>query len=396
MEFPDPLKLHIDTFNPDLTAPRFGGTQHWWGEHAWKKPGGAELVQQGLDVAYWFGTVNSHPNDMLKRLFAILWHGGMMWRSKPKDRSWQPWAATEYPIASCLAHGGRLLIEYPSHLPVWDWLWGPREKKIERKAATHGILYFKDKDREIEQVGDQCWKHTYEIKTSPFTWDKGQGKHFGVNLAGGGAGEISPYSGNAIQADGRHGHLYMYHVLKRNRGFGAILVGAEDSAPLDCTSRTWGQFFGLATINLVSLPLTVTDVMTGGGIKRQPLSPGLRLTLPQGQTGAFHAFGVSGDYSFTGSEKFKKLGKKEKTVSGWNLWSKSKPAGPSFGRVPTGNDCIFVNPPDIIWEQLLENRLGFDKRDLGRYPPLPWWRRERNSRHRAGFSGEEMWAQLDT
>ena len=157
-----------------------------------------------------------------------------------------------------------------------------------------------------------------------------------------------------------------------------------------------GTIFGLATINLVSLPLTVTDVMTGGGIKRQPLSPGLRLTLPEGQTGAFYAFGVSGDYSFTGSEKFKKLGKKEKTVSGWNLWSQSKPAGLSFGRVPTGNDCIFVNPPYIIWEQLLENRLGFDKRDLGRYPPLPWWRRERNFRHRAGFSGEEMWAQLDT
>ena len=136
--------------------------------------------------------------------------------------------------------------------------------------------------------------------------------------------------------------------------------------------------------------------MTGGGIRRQPLSPGLRLTLPEGQTGAFYAFGVSGDYSFTGSEKFKKLGTKEKTVPGWNLWSQSKPADPSFGRVPTGNDCIFVSPPYIIWEQLLENRLGFDTRDLGRYPPLPWWRRERNFRHRAGFSGEEMRAQLDT
>ena len=374
MEYLNPPEVHADIFAPRPDAPMHKGPGHWLSAEAWRRPGGTEQVQQGLDTAYWFGTLMSDQTGLLNRLFSILWHGGMMWRSKPSDRAWRPWVDTQYPVASCLAHGGRLLIEFPGHLPVWDWLWGVNNRKISRHAATHGILYYVDKGRLAERVGDFAWKHTFEIKTSPFRpfQDKGQGGHFGVNLAGGGAGLVSPYTGNPIEADGRHGHLYMYYV--RRRGFGSILVGAEDSAPLDCITRDWGPTAGIATVNLLTVPLTFADVLTGGGTARQPLAPGLRLALPQGQTGAFHAFGVSGDYSFTGSSKFKKLGRNAKTAPGWKFWSKSKPAGESFGRVPTGNDCIFVSPSYWVWEGLLENRLTFDIMDIGKYPAPPRWR----------------------
>lgn len=112
-------------------------------------------------------------------------------------------------------------------------------------------------------------------------------------------------------------------------------------------SRTVGGIIG----NVPLLAVTLLDLGTGGGWKRQPFSPGLRSIFPKGQTGAYHALGCSGKYSLTGGQKFKNMAKKLHLD------------------VPTGNDQLFVNPPVDVWQKLLNNNLTFDINDLGDSPP---------------------------
>lgn len=278
--------------------------------------GRATAEQFALDTAFWYGTLQqagaySWKSDMLLRLWALLFHGGL-WM-KNADGQWAAWDATDMPIASCLSHGGRVLVQLPpddgEHLArrAWSWLWGARAASQQTRAmATHGVA--------VEMCGnmpDGRPKHVRETKGG------GGGQHYGVNIAAGGFERVNPISQQRICDDGRHGHLYLYHLPPAGRNHGALLVAAEDSAPIDAAPfQGW---------------------------------------FPKGQTGHRHTLGSSGEFSLTGGEKFKHLAL-------------------NHPMVPADIDSMFVDPPVDVWKGLLNEGpragLTFDIDWLG-YAPTP-------------------------
>jgi len=72
----------------------------------------SELECQLLDVGWWYGAMTSaSPGNItiLKRLFAVLWHGGLFYR--PKQGTWKPWSHTGMPIATALSRSGGVVIQ---------------------------------------------------------------------------------------------------------------------------------------------------------------------------------------------------------------------------------------------------------------------------------------------
>jgi len=265
-------------------------------------------TQYEWDAAYWYGTlVKGMPgpwkNDFLRRMWTIIWFGGL-WR-KNREGQWRPWAETDMPIATCLSHGGRVLVELPNNADlgarIWQWLWAGHAPQT-RWAATHGV-----KEEGCLSLPGGTLKHLRE------TGGASGGHHFGVNIASGGYGNRDPMTGNTIVDNGKFGHLYVYYLSPTGGTYGALLFGAEDSAPID---RAYPHFF------------------------------------VRGQTGHLHTFGDSGAYSLTGGEKFKKLSM-------------------TSDAVPTGNDSMFVNPSWEAWQRFLNGQDIFDVADLGHSPPLP-------------------------
>jgi hypothetical protein len=311
------------------------------------------LTQRDADAAYWFGTLHyqehSHQ-EVLRRMWAIIWHGGLWARHKG---AWTPWHDGGLPVASCLSHGGRVLVQLrrDSGEGVWNWLWGGSKYAVvqpeTRSGATHDVEF-----GTFDVMPDGRHRRVREIKKR---LGGRSGAHFGINLAGGGLGFINPVSDNVILADGRHGHLYIFYVAPTPETAGALMFAAEDTAPYDRTDFKLNQAFGwAAAVGL--LPLTVLDLASGGGTLHQPWSPGLRGIFPRGQAPipTYHGLGASGKYSITGGGKFKALAKRYPDLN-----------------LPTGDDAMFVNPPASVWEKLLNNELAFDEEDLGDPPPAP-------------------------
>jgi len=308
--------------------------------------------QYEADAAYWYGTLAHEESQwttlFLRRVWSILWHGGL-WM-KDRNGIWKTWHDANIPIAACLSHGGRVVVQldrtsYHPNEP-WEWLWGDNHTAEKRGAATHGFEF-----GDFGKMPDGRPKRVREVKT--FLGMGGVGSHFGVNFCGGGLGYLNPISGNRIVADGRHGHLYICYVAPTPETDGAIMFGAEDTAPFDRARVELNQVIAIgAAVPL--LPLTMVDALTGGGIVHQPWAPIYKGIFPKGQTGAYHALGVSGKYSITGGEKFKELTKLQPDLA-----------------VPVGNDAMFVHPDYGIWQQLFNGARRFEEWWLGHAPPPP-------------------------
>ena len=325
-----------------------------------------DIEAETLDVGWWYGAMehgSRFQNEFLRRLFAVLWHGGLYYR--PAAGSWRPWSNCDMPIATALSRSGGVVIQYDedANQDLWQWLWHGQPVQS-RGAATHGMQF--GNYGLMPNGRRKNWKEN----------KKNDGGHFGFQLAGGGLGNHNVISGNPIREDGRHGHLYLCHRQATNAQPGAILVKAESSAPLDQVASSLSLFSRSPAMRtnadeynargLIStattpiwigpwLGIAILDLAAGGGWARQPLSIGVGMICPQAQTGDYHAFGVSGERGVTGGKKFKKM---------YQL-NENCPYGDS------GYDVMFVNPDRATWQELRDGARAFDPNDLGAIPPIP-------------------------
>jgi len=187
------------------------------------------------DVALWYGAIYkpgaTWKGDLLKRLFSVLYWGGLMVK---KGNAWSPYHLQRIPICSAISHTARVLIQLPDGSDgFWNWLWGGETPRT-RWAASHGV---DGCNRVVLNQTRGITKSVVELKKSRNV------KHFGVNIALGGAGSFNVVSGREIRDDGEHGHLYMAYTTHAINGRKALLVGAEQSAPLDRSTSPIKHFF---------------------------------------------------------------------------------------------------------------------------------------------------------
>ena len=170
---------------------------------------GDASAEYANDVDVWTKTVRSPGSpaigDFLARLFTVLRYGGLYYReSAAADTDaygWKRWSA--WPIAAALGHGGRVMIQLPIAYrgsvtdkerhhdnSFWEWLLGSAAPLLMQRTATHGIAPL-DKPTPLP---DGRLKFIRETKTKGFDTlhhkfaSKDFCRHFGLNIALGGAG----------------------------------------------------------------------------------------------------------------------------------------------------------------------------------------------------------------
>jgi hypothetical protein len=203
----------------------------------------------------------------------LLYFGDLYYRDIGDDKfhSWQELKAYSnlpaFPIAAVLAHGSRVLIEFPAQLAdaITDWL--IIDKSQWRYAATHGIMELVETEK--ERITADVSKHLKEVKINPINAafhsiakplaafansvsahtvalasgvasadtvssfenkTRNISQHYGIDLALGGVEHKNPFSGNTIHTNGEHGHLYIHCPTLSGQRQG-LLIGIEQSAP---------------------------------------------------------------------------------------------------------------------------------------------------------------------
>ncbi|MCD6040100.1 MAG: putative substrate of the Dot/Icm secretion system, LepB-like [Gammaproteobacteria bacterium] len=201
------------------------------------------MIQGAIDSP---GRGDPPSAEILKKIFILLHYGDLRYF---KDGQWYTW---DLPLASAIAHGARVTIDFPREISeeIREWLFaGTPPQNYERSAATHGLeaVRLEDGSFRVKETKSSLGKAGYEAarkaaaatlsylpvvgsKVSDLVGMKKQ--NYGVNLALGGAGNKHPTSGNPIESNGEHGHAYIfYRPSIQQSGKGGLLIGIEQSAP---------------------------------------------------------------------------------------------------------------------------------------------------------------------
>ncbi len=211
---------------------------------------------------------NPFSAAILQKIFTLFYYGDLRYF---KDGEWRSW---DLPLASAIAHGARVTIQFPSDLSkeIMRWLFEDEEhpEKYVRSAATHGLKPRKQSEiqfnsshsiREIKlsmslagyQAGRKVLAAIASLVSNGLSEAIDQRKrHFGINLALGGAGKLHPTSCNVIANNGEHGHFYVFYrpEMKGSTSAG-LLVGIEQSAP-GCPDQNGGSHGVMATHHVLS------------------------------------------------------------------------------------------------------------------------------------------------
>ncbi len=287
-----------------------------------------------FDVALWYGYLTKEggaawKKRMVLRLMAVLYYGGLMVnRGDDPDTTrnaradWQHWSQVHptngeaAPICSAISHTARVTIWLPendSEDKFGKWFWGGSLKNVEtRGAATHGIDIEDPQLTLHRTAGFKVVKGVKELKGNK------NAKHFGVNIALGGNGNIHPISGKGIRENGKHGHLYIASYKNEVDGRRAILVATEQSAPFDRQKAVKGHFGRLKSL------------FRKTGIKNIVCVPD--------QYGGGHGLGGHSRFSATGGDDFsyKETKKINKVKTKVKVATKLEAYGPSWGNYIDG------------------------------------------------------------
>ncbi|HEY7428209.1 MAG TPA: hypothetical protein VH682_28505 [Gemmataceae bacterium] len=180
------------------------------------------------DAGFWYGALvypGSSDRTTLAKVFAILYYGGLMVR---RGGGWVTWQSLRIPIAAAISHSARVLVQLPRlnlqdpNSNIWGWL-NSEDSIHERGAATHGIEYVKG------EMVNNVPKNVKERKAKTGMRDD----HYYTKVALGGSGYYNPFSGNKIDAEGQHGHLYFCYKAPTAEKVGGLLISTEQSAPAD-------------------------------------------------------------------------------------------------------------------------------------------------------------------
>ena len=246
-----------------------------------------------FDVALWYGFLvkaggTTWKKTMVKRIMALLYYGGLMAnRGQDPDiktnarADWRPWCEIHpeggepAPICSAISHTARIVVWLPendSNNGFWKWLWADDYMNVQsRMAATHGLCA----QEEViirRAIGFNVIKGMKEVKGNE------NAGHFGVNIALGGNGNTHPISGKGIRENGKHGHLYIAGYRGKVSNRRAILLGTEQSSPIDRQVAVKGKFGKLKGL-------------------------GRKLSVPD-QYGGKHGLGGHNRFSATGGDDF--------------------------------------------------------------------------------------------
>ncbi|KAL9651163.1 hypothetical protein ABK040_008235 [Willaertia magna] len=160
------------------------------------------------DAILWRRTLDNpeykNLGNILRRIFCVIRFGGLMYRQNEKsdycNAKWNMWYKTNYPIASVLSHGSRVIIQLEKmngensgdHLmdehSFWKWLitgkpdgdvskyistkTSGNEARIEGKiifrrlGATHALDYLKDEDLSLLIHQQEDIKYDYSMSSS--------------------------------------------------------------------------------------------------------------------------------------------------------------------------------------------------------------------------------------
>ena len=101
----------------------------------------------------------------------------------------------------------------------------------DRALASHSTYQTDWGDPPNLPGGRHLWFTEEKAKLASNVFDSMAGRHYYKNVALGGVGNINPFSGVEIDANGAHGHLYVNYRAPQYKRFGSILLGVEGSAP---------------------------------------------------------------------------------------------------------------------------------------------------------------------
>ncbi|KAL0485493.1 arsA2 [Acrasis kona] len=225
--------------------------------------------------------------QILRRVFTILKFGGLMYRTDKNENIWNWYYDSNLSICSALSHGSRILIQLPKeeadptkkrkrsfrHMvhgqfeqehEFWCWLLtgdpdgdlsdvisteiegdkSLQENKcvFRRLASTHGIKKHNADGEVISINGVERRKRVYEVKkkiglslrdtkiggSKKRKYNKH--KHWGLNLAIGGAGNESfGIKMESVSSNGSNGHMYFHYLAPTTERYGALMIGVEGS-----------------------------------------------------------------------------------------------------------------------------------------------------------------------
>lgn len=246
------------------------------------------------------GAPRSHKEEIVQNLFKVVRYGGLMCCPDPKTGAYSPWP---YNIASCISHGGRVLIQIGKVSPLEKsgtdhsfWRWFRGASPLAKRVGTHSVKRYGDQYQVLANDRLRYVKETGGASKGAGQFVKQLGQRsgnldveasFGMNIALGGFGTRSEGRGRIVTDDGTFGHMYVFYIPPSHTECGAILVGVEGEEP-----GKWGETgnyhsWNIAAIDKLRANKPNKDMGLTTGPKWEEIGKRMEQLVPSKKTGMF-------------------------------------------------------------------------------------------------------------